>query len=72
MSAKEFLGYALGTAFVLAAFAGVLAILIVVLSVIPLMLLLFPLTIAIVAGFLAVGWVRHRRQRRRGPSDPKA
>lgn len=64
MTGKEFFGYALGTAFVLAVLAAAMGVAVLVFSVIPLMLLLFPVTIAIVGGFIAVGYVRHRRARR--------
>lgn len=64
MTIKEFLGYALGTAFMLAVLAAVLGVLVVLFSIVPLMLMLFPLTIAIVGGFFAAGYLRHRRARR--------
>lgn len=64
MTGKEFFGYAVGTAFVLAVLAMALGVAVVIFSVIPLMLVLFPVTIAIVAGFVLVGYFRHRRQRR--------
>lgn len=64
MTGKEFFGYAVGTAFVLAVLAMALGVAVVIFSVIPLMLVLFPVTIAIVAGFVLVGYLRHRRQRR--------
>ncbi len=63
MTFKEFLGYALGTAFVIAVFAAMIGGLVLFIAAIPLMLLLFPLTAAIVALFLLVGYARHRRGR---------
>ena len=64
MTVKEFFGYALGTAFVLAVLAAAVAVVVVIISVVPLMLLLFPVTIAIVGVFILIGYLRHRRLRR--------
>lgn len=66
MTFKEFLGYAFGTAFVLAVSGALIGGLILLIGAIPLMLALFPLTAAIIGAVLLVGWLRHRRQRRRG------
>jgi len=64
MTVKEFLGYALGTAFVLAVLGAALGAVVLLISVVPLMILLFPITIAIVGVFILIGYLRHRRVRR--------
>jgi len=64
MTVKEFLGYAMGTAFVLAALGAAVGMVVLLVSVVPLMILLFPLTVAILGGFVLVGYIRHRRARR--------
>lgn len=69
MTVKEFLGYALGTAFVLAIGLAILGAIVVLIGAIPLMLVLFPLTAAVLGVLLLVGYLRHRRGRR-GPRGP--
>lgn len=64
MTVKEFFGYALGTAFVLAVLGAAVGAVVLLISVVPLMILLFPVTIAIVGAFILVGYLRHRRLRR--------
>lgn len=64
MDFREFLGYALGTAFVLAVTAALAGAVVLMISAIPLMLLLFPITAGIIGAVLLVGWFRHRRRRR--------
>lgn len=64
MTVKEFFGYALGTAFVLAVLGAAAGALVLLVSVVPLMVVLFPVTIAIVGAFVLVGYIRHRRMRR--------
>ncbi len=64
MTIKEFLGYAIGTAFVLAVLGAAVGAAILLMSVVPLMILLFPLTVAVLGGFVLVGYIRHRRARR--------
>lgn len=63
MSFKEFLGYALGTAFVIAVLAALIGGIVLLIAAIPLMLLLFPLTAGIIGLFLLIGYARHRRGR---------
>lgn len=69
MTLREFLGYALGTAFVLAVSGAVVGSVILLVGAIPLMLALFPITAALVGGIVLIGWLRHRRQRRRNRRD---
>lgn len=64
MTVKEFLGYAMGTAFVLAVLGAAIGAVVLLMSVVPLMILLFPLTVAVLGAFVLVGYIRHRRARR--------
>ena len=64
MTMKEFLGYAMGTAFVLAVLGAAIGAVVLLMSVVPLMILLFPLTVAVLGAFVLVGYIRHRRARR--------
>jgi len=65
MDFKTFIGYALGTAFTLAILAAAVGVVLLILGTVPFLVLLFPLTLAIVAVFLLVGYLRHRRGRRK-------
>ncbi len=64
MTVKEFLGYAMGTAFVLAVLGAAIGAVLLLMSVVPLMIVLFPLTVAVLGGFVLIGYMRHRRSRR--------
>lgn len=63
MDVREFLGYALGTAIVLAMALVVLGVIVLVIGSVPLVLALFPLTAGIVGLVLLIGYLRHRRRR---------
>lgn len=70
MDIREFLGYTLGTAFVLALMAGAAAAIVVLVGALPMVLIVFPVTAGLVAIVLAVGYLRHRRRRRRRRGPP--
>lgn len=63
MDLPELVGYALGTAFVLAVAAAVAGLVVLAVGTVPLVLALFPLTAGLVAAVLLVGYLRHRRRR---------
>ncbi|RDD63513.1 hypothetical protein [Ferruginivarius sediminum] len=66
MNVRDFVGYALGTAFVLAVTAGAVGAIVVLVTALPMILLVFPLTAGAIALVLSIGYLRHRRQRARG------
>ncbi len=65
MDLREFVGYALGTAFVLAMAAVLLGVLVLLIGSVPLILALFPLTAGLIAAVILIGYLRHRRRPRR-------
>lgn len=63
MTFKEFLGYALGTAFAIAVVAALIGGIVLLIGAIPLMLFLFPVTASILGVILLINYLRHRRGR---------
>lgn len=69
MNIREFLGYALGTAFVLALTGLAVGAIAVVVTALPMILLVFPVSAGLLALFIGIGYLRHRRRRNRQPRN---